>query len=439
MSLLTKNTTPAERQRGCVFSEKFENTQAVVQNGVTTINGTPTINNGGTFDGTNDYLSYAEPALSLEQDGNPISISVDFDVTINRGALQVITEFSPGLTANDSGMILIDTSNQVRFYYDNGAAIFTSAALTAGRHTVTMTWNGSSQRLGYLDGVALSGSTSGAGGITSLGTAIGARIDGTLKMQGTIYSVKYFNKVLTLQEALDIHNKNVYDYINDAVLDLPMDMERHDPTNTQTLDVSGNGNNGAFKGAGEPAKNSDDMGYLFDGSDDYLALNNGDPIYRNTGYSISLWFKNTDLTQRDGRLYAEGSSSNNNPLFNIMIGESGSENKLRYEIRNDANSTLLSLHGNTILTQNNWYNVVWTDSNGTAKAYINGVLDTRDLDYTPSGTLTFNRSSIGTLTRASSSFYFNGSIAKVKLWKKQLTPLQIADLYQRELKQINDI
>jgi len=44
------------------------------------------------------------------------------------------------------------------------------------------------------------------------------------------------------------------------------------------------------------------------------------------------------------------------------------------------------------------------------------------------------------LFRDSSSIVRNdGTIAKVKLWKSTLTPIQIADLYQRELKQINDI
>lgn len=433
MSLLTKNSTPAERRRGCAFAEKFENTQAVVQNGVTTINGTPTINNGGTFDGTNDYLSYAEPALSLEQDGNPISISVDFDVTINRGALQVITEFSPGLTANDSGMILIDTSNQVRFYYDNGAAIFTSAALTAGRHTVTMTWNGSSQRLAYLDGVALSGSTSGAGGITSLGTAIGARIDGTLKMQGTIYSVKYFNKVLTLQEALDIHNKNVYDYINDAVLDLPMDMERHDPTNTQTLDVSGNGNHGIF-GDGStsstyPVKNSDRKGYNWTVADTEQRFNLGtgsDLDLFGESWTMSCWIKRTTTDKLN--IFSNNFSFGANKGMTIYV---------------NTDLTLGMFFGNSssggtteTIPLNTLSHVAVSYDQTNMVMYINGKLSVSSAE-TDVEELSPRENYIG--GEDATGFQFTGDISGFKIWKKALTPTQIADLYQRELKQINDI
>ena len=73
MSLLTTNTTPAERARKCTFAELFEDPQSVIENGGE-ITGAE-VCNGATFDG-DDHIQY--DLTGNEFNNDEISIVLDF-------------------------------------------------------------------------------------------------------------------------------------------------------------------------------------------------------------------------------------------------------------------------------------------------------------------------------------------------------------------------
>jgi len=56
MSLLNKNSTPAERARGCVFAENFESQALVEQNGGTVV-GAPGLDFGGGIPELDEHMS----------------------------------------------------------------------------------------------------------------------------------------------------------------------------------------------------------------------------------------------------------------------------------------------------------------------------------------------------------------------------------------------
>jgi hypothetical protein len=144
-----------------------------------------------------------------------------------------------------------------------------------------------------------------------------------------------------------------------------------------------------------------------------LTQNNGLPIYNNgTGnaYTISMWVKGA--AQNVNRVFSEGSSSTNNPLFAIGTNTSG---KIRMYIRDDSNSEILAVSSSTTVFDNNWHHIAWVDNNGTAILYVDGAVDGSNFNYTR-GTLTMNRSAIGAVLRSSAAAYFSGQIDEVSLW-----------------------
>jgi len=390
MSLITNNSTPAERSRGLVFSELFENAEKIVQNeGV--ITGAPVINNGATFDGTNDWITYDSPPFSTVVSGNSFSVVIDFDITVDHGALQCLVEWGPG-TAADSVMVLLDTNNYLRLYVGNGVSIFTGTAVTSGRHTLTAYWDGSNRDM-YLDGASVGKTSPGATGVTTVGTKIGARLDNSLPLNGTIYSAKVFKTELTLQEHTDYYNNATYRYINEAVLDLPMGMAEHDPTNTRTDDISGNGLNGTLSGT-SLTKNTDQWGYNLPGTDEFIDVGDTSQNIK----TVSFWIKPNSDTEE---------------IMDLDAGTHTIEAASGTLTATGFSSPTIYVNGevSSALVPYAWQLVTVT----TATA-----IDTDNLD-------------IGRI----STTYLTGDIARVKMSTSELTALQIKDLYQREFKKIN--
>ena len=419
MSLITKNTTPAERGRGCVFAELLENPQAVASNNGT-ITGTPTINNGGVFSGTGEYIQYP---LGYSINALNFSITVDLDFTAGRGTTQVLTQFGTGISVNYSGSIVIATDDSVRFNINGGTAIYVGT-LATGRHTLTATYEGVTRKM-YLDGVQLTlNTTAGGSGNANAGVSIGAEIDTTNPFLGTIYSVRYFDQLLTLQEHIDYYNGTTYNYINEPFLNYPMGMAEHDPTNTRTLDVSGSGQH--LTAVNSPVKLTNKKGYIFTNASNEHFDGSGNTISGTDPFSMSIWFKMDSLT-----------GDANNGI--CCIGTNASNNMAMFIVR-DSNSEITGGYWNNIITTNevvnfgSWYHMVQTNDGTTTTVFLNGI---ERNSGTPTPTITSTTVKVAELTSGSNDM--NGEASNFKVWDYSLTPLQVADLYQRELKQFNDV
>ena len=105
MTRLFGNTTLAERRRGCIFSEDFQNTSRVEENdGI--IVGSPTINNGVVFDGVNNkYVHYSNnPFVNGQPDNWTFMFRFVANDPNNPSAKGMI---QGGSVANSSPVILI--------------------------------------------------------------------------------------------------------------------------------------------------------------------------------------------------------------------------------------------------------------------------------------------------------------------------------------------
>jgi len=159
-----------------------------------------------------------------------------------------------------------------------------------------------------------------------------------------------------------------------------------------------------------------------------LTQTSGLPIYSASGYSVSGWFRRRPVAN-DTALYAENNFTSTLSILHIFISSSSS-NKITIKVRNEAGTIQINDVTSTITFHSNiWHHFVWTDNNGTAKLYINGVLDTTNYNYTPAGTYTMTSSGIGVIERSSPLNWFNGSLDEFKLYNAVLTQTDVTNLY----------
>uniref|UniRef100_A0A6M3XLE5 Lectin/glucanase superfamily protein n=1 Tax=viral metagenome TaxID=1070528 RepID=A0A6M3XLE5_9ZZZZ len=352
--LLNKNSLSAERERGCSFAETFENASAVVENGGA-ITSTPTVDFGMTTDGTDDVVTY--PAVNSVK-------SISFWITLQT-TTEDIMQLSSSHSIEASSGTLTATGLTSPTFYVNGVA---TATITTARSHVTVTtataFNADAIQIGQDD---------------SFG-------------QFKIEDLKMWTNVLITKETLDYTNNDTFTYRNKAVIDLPMTMENHDPTNVRTLDVSGNGNHGTFEDT--PTKLTTSKGYSFDGTNDDLSCGNV-----GTMKSAAFWIKPTttseDIADMDGGTHTIEVGSG-------TITATGWSSPAIY-VDGVVSSTLVA---------GIWQHVVITTATGFAASAVKFGKETT---------------------------YLDGSLMEAKLLPDELTPLQVADLYITERKKLNDI
>jgi hypothetical protein len=174
----------------------------------------------------------------------------------------------------------------------------------------------------------------------------------------------------------------------------------------------------------------------FDGVEEYLAIQhngaNGLPVANRPSFSISLWVNGDGVAQQDKRVFSEGSTQQNNTLFNIGT-DNNADAGLRTGsvdilIRNDIGTSLVN-HTKSEGTafDGTWHHIAWVQDNGYARIYIDGALDPIEfnVDQQP-----FNPEilSIGAIVRAGTCCFYNGLVDEVAVWSRALSPEEVQSL-----------
>ncbi len=198
-----------------------------------------------------------------------------------------------------------------------------------------------------------------------------------------------------------------------------------------TADETGR-NDGVFGGTAPTYTNGHDGTPLsalqLDGADDYVAIptGNGLPVFNRQAYTIAMWVKG--MPQADKRVFSEGSTGSNTPLFTIGTHNLGTAGSVDIYVRTDGGATPLN-HKNSaaIAFDGAWHHIAWVDANGQAALYVDGVRDPADFTYTKAA-LTLNKTAIGCVSRATVGYWFNGCIDRVGIWETALTAEEVAYL-----------
>lgn len=166
-------------------------------------------------------------------------------------------------------------------------------------------------------------------------------------------------------------------------------------------------------------------GLSFDGTNDYVDIDDLSSVHNLDNYIISFWLKANP--QLGTYVYSEGFSSNDNPIFGILASNVNNT-KLRIFIRNNGGGTPALDYTSTVdVFNDDWVHVVWVDMNGSYSFYINNVLDNSDSYVKENKNL--NRVAIGALSRISYSNYFNGSLDEFSFFDAtSLTSQEVEDI-----------
>ncbi|MBI2946027.1 MAG: hypothetical protein HYY23_00135 [Verrucomicrobia bacterium] len=155
------------------------------------------------------------------------------------------------------------------------------------------------------------------------------------------------------------------------------------------------------------------------------------PIYKHPSFTVSLWV-NGPPNQQDLRVFSEASTTSNNPLINIGTHNTAANGAVDIYIRNDSGQQGGHRFSVVEAYDNTWHHVVYAqrESGGTMEGalYIDGIKDEVALD--PRRPMTVNTTSIGGIRRAARTFWFNGMIDDVALWKRALTAEEVAKLFK---------
>jgi len=203
------------------------------------------------------------------------------------------------------------------------------------------------------------------------------------------------------------------------------------------LDVSGNENHGLASGTGvtfvtdrptalaHSAKAAD-----FNGTNyvtlPYLGLYGS--LAATNGLTISLWIKGQSSTTQSWFL-GEGCTTNSDPAY--LFGHYLNEAKPTALVRTlNGNTVLMKKTATAQLYTGSWHHWVWTDLNGTANMYIDGVpaaAESGIWNYARSD-MPLDTTTIGAWIRAAANqakYPFLGQLDDVSIWNAVLSPNQI--------------
>lgn len=154
------------------------------------------------------------------------------------------------------------------------------------------------------------------------------------------------------------------------------------------------------------------------------------PINQHPEYTITMWANVEGTGQNDLRLLSEGSTTDNNPLFNIGTANNGNNGTLDIFLRNNQASTPTVNHPRTNAEPFNgeWNHVAWTFSEGEHRIYINGEFDSSHefQAFSDIDPFQLDNTSIGGILRGSPSHWVTGLIDDVAMWDEVLPTISIS-------------
>jgi len=422
MSLLSLNSLPAERERGISFVEKFRTSAEVVKNGGT-INGSPTIDNGTTLNGTDESITYN--LIGNELNSSELSIVMefypDFDYDINT------YKYLFDSTSNNISIVKQSNaeSNVLSLLIDGNTIHIASATYSSywnvGEKNTLEICISSGDNNVWLNGTKIiDGEATAWSAISPVNFYIGMRFSGHWYFDGKITKFDIFKKCLTEQEFTDYRNNDTFTYENDATLNLPMGLEQHDPTNTRSLDMSGNNNHATISGA---TKLTERHGYSFNGSSDYLNL--GSMSSPSASFSITALVKQTNSASDWDAMYSSES-------VEIWFGFKASSGQLRCHIGGSSNYITTN---NDVVQSNRIHAVTTTWDGTTGRIYVDGNKVTTNITGTPSNPDVKTVSHIG---QSNSGSYWQGDIYNVIIDDNiVMTEIQIKDLHRKLMRGYN--
>ncbi len=202
-------------------------------------------------------------------------------------------------------------------------------------------------------------------------------------------------------------------------------------TSGDTIDSSGNGNDGDVYGCTRNSSGVFSTGFDFDGNADYITIPSGttNSIAGDDTHTIAFWFK--PQTFGGNPMLVDACPGLPNGMFIEMNGING----MYWRYGSDYRRYTLSIN----MVPDEWYHLacVKTGPGDSGNMYLNGVLQS---SWTgafggnmPSGAYNMQ---IGRYSNVA-TFDYHGSIDEFAVWNKTLSQGNVTDLYQRGIMRLN--
>lgn len=194
---------------------------------------------------------------------------------------------------------------------------------------------------------------------------------------------------------------------------IALDENYYTSTNSLTtvVDVVGAQNGTMVNGV-----KTDGLGFVFDGSDDYISISNVYMGNGNTPWTISAWVRTTTAASTLGA-GSVISNSSSGPVYSMLGVNSGKIVYWTYQ-----NSAWAQKLGSATVNDGVWHHLTWVNnSNSTMSMYVDGVLDASVADSTSGNNNPLDR--IG----GSWSAQFDGRISQLAIYNsKALTANEVS-------------
>jgi hypothetical protein len=200
---------------------------------------------------------------------------------------------------------------------------------------------------------------------------------------------------------------------------------------TAWTDLSGRGNTGTLTGAGYSSSNGGSL--TFDGTDDYVVVNNGVLSGSFASFTVITWFYPTVVVNYNNVLDCNsGYYTSGNIGPRLEMDSSGVLGWVYSNITEDNNQFYFQNVISSGLSANNWHcaAITYNGSGNSSTTYYNGTATgiSRGTSGTPTGFV----GSINSLNIGRGFFnarYFNGRISNAQIYNRALTAAEIQQNY----------
>lgn len=195
-------------------------------------------------------------------------------------------------------------------------------------------------------------------------------------------------------------------------------------------DFSGSGNTGSFNSDPQWTDGRYDQGLVFDGTDDFLSINNSPELDVTTSYTLSAWIK-PDVVDNYNLVFFRGTGS----ASEIEVYGRQSDTVILHN-RSGSGGTMTYKTG-PAFTANTWMHVAVTYNNSASewKVYYDGVEQNFTLANGNGENPADNDSGwrIGKNDGSFGNSEFNGTIDEIRIYNRALSASEVRDLHQRGL------
>ncbi len=233
---------------------------------------------------------------------------------------------------------------------------------------------------------------------------------------------------LSQQTSSSINTGAISGYVSSGLIG---DWKMDESSGSGVSDTSGSNNSGTATGT-SVVTGVKQNARSFNGTSDYVEVADSNSLDLSQ-FTLETWIKVNSLPSAQASLISKNPNNNNQTNYNLWVLSDGTI-ALQAGNGGGSNFSAINLNSNTKVVIGQWYHIVGSISgtDGTAKIYINGVLD---VATTVSGTAYSNNNVLSIGARkwddggSGIDNYFNGTIDEVKIYNRALSQSEVNQNY----------